>query len=65
MYASCSGVTSVCTQEVVVQDAYIFKKLVFKKRNATVLWKKLQVRGPKDMYAFVEKFRVITHAKYQ
>jgi hypothetical protein len=60
MYVSCSGATSVCMWEVVVQGAYIFKKLVFKKRNSVVLWKKMQVRGPKARYACVEKFRVIT-----
>jgi hypothetical protein len=32
----------------------------FKKRNSAVLWKKMQVRGPKAMYACTEKFRVIT-----
>jgi hypothetical protein len=60
MYVICSGVASVCMLELMVQGVYIFKKLVFKKSNLAVLWKKMQVRGPKAMYACVEKFRVIT-----
>jgi hypothetical protein len=60
MYASCSVASSVCTWEVMVQGTYIFKKMVFKKRNSTMLWEKMQLRGPKAMYACVEKFRAIT-----
>jgi hypothetical protein len=41
---------------------HIQKLLIFKNSNSTVLWKKMQVRGPKAMYACVEKFRVIIDA---
>jgi hypothetical protein len=63
MYVSCSGAASVCTWLVMVQGAYIFKKLGFKKRNSAVLWKKNASKRAKAMYACVEKFRVITLAK--
>jgi hypothetical protein len=33
---------------------YIFKKLVFKKRNSTFLWKKNASKRAKAMYACVE-----------
>jgi hypothetical protein len=59
MYMRCSGVERIHTRAVVVQGTYIFKKMVFKKSNSVVLWKKMKVRGPKDRYACVEKFRVI------
>jgi hypothetical protein len=36
------------------------QKMGFKKSNSAVLWKKMQVRGPKAKYAFVDQFRVIT-----
>jgi hypothetical protein len=60
MYASCSGASSVCTWAVMVQGAYIFKKLVFKRRNSVVLWQKNASKRAKAMYACVEKFRIIT-----
>jgi hypothetical protein len=41
---------------------YVRRNGASKKRNSIVLWKKMEVRGPKAMYACVEKFRVIIDA---
>jgi len=60
MYMGYNGATSACTREVLVQGTYIFKKLVFRRATQIVLWKKMPVREPKDRYACVKKFRVIT-----
>jgi hypothetical protein len=59
MYVSWSGVKGICMQAILMHGAYNFKKLVFKKSTSVVLWKKMQVRGPKARYACVEKFKVI------
>jgi hypothetical protein len=55
----CSGATSICMQEILVQGAYIFKKWVFNKSNSMMAWKTMQLIGPNSRYACVEKFRVI------
>jgi hypothetical protein len=40
MYMGCSGATSICTQVVVVQGAYISKNWFFSKIFSMMVWEK-------------------------
>jgi hypothetical protein len=60
MYTSCSGATSVCMREIMVQGTYIFKKLFFQEEQLNSALAKNTSKRAKAMYACVEKFRVIT-----